>query len=225
MGANLEITEKLKSYINDFELLQENPNNQTSVKITSPNAIIDPRMGPKQGVQPKPKAAPTSNGKAKLLLYWLVKILVSLFIKSKFIIPISWREKNIITIPATILKIFELNKKNFPISEAVEPNVIKTKEKPSVKKIVLKIIKFLFLSFILSNDVPEIYEIYPGINGKTQGDKKLTSPAKKAIDSVVVISTSLVYSFFVISIGLFFFLKKKRLHQQLKLWRLMKYHK
>ncbi len=31
-----------KSYINDFELLQENPNNQTSVKITSPMAIIDP---------------------------------------------------------------------------------------------------------------------------------------------------------------------------------------
>ena len=31
-----------KSYINDFELLQENPNNQTSVKITSPKAIIDP---------------------------------------------------------------------------------------------------------------------------------------------------------------------------------------
>jgi len=32
----------IKSYINDFELLQENPNNQTSVKITSPKAIIHP---------------------------------------------------------------------------------------------------------------------------------------------------------------------------------------
>ena len=31
-----------KSYINYFELLQENPNNQTSIKITSPKAIIDP---------------------------------------------------------------------------------------------------------------------------------------------------------------------------------------
>ncbi len=30
-----------KSYIKDFELLQENPNNQTSVRITSPKAIID----------------------------------------------------------------------------------------------------------------------------------------------------------------------------------------
>ena len=31
-----------KSYIKDFELLQENPNNQTSIRITSPKAIIDP---------------------------------------------------------------------------------------------------------------------------------------------------------------------------------------
>lgn len=33
-----------KSYINDFELLQENPNKYTSVKITSPKAIIDPNI-------------------------------------------------------------------------------------------------------------------------------------------------------------------------------------
>ena len=33
-----------KSYINDFELLQENPNKETSVKITSPKAIIDPTI-------------------------------------------------------------------------------------------------------------------------------------------------------------------------------------
>ena len=43
-----------------------------------------------------------------------------------------------------ILKIFELTKKNFPISEAVDPNAIKTKEKPKVKKIVLTTIKFFF---------------------------------------------------------------------------------
>ena len=33
-----------KSYINDFELLQENPNKETIVKITSPKAIIDPTI-------------------------------------------------------------------------------------------------------------------------------------------------------------------------------------
>ena len=117
---------------------------------------IDPRMGPIQGVQPNPKAIPTSNGKAKLLLYWSVKILISLFIKLKLIIPISWSEKNIIIIPATILKILELVKKNFPINEAVEPKAIKTKEKPKVKKTVLTTIKFLSLPISLSKDVPEI---------------------------------------------------------------------
>ena len=30
-----------KSYIKDFQLLQENPNNQTNVRITSPKAIIN----------------------------------------------------------------------------------------------------------------------------------------------------------------------------------------
>ena len=86
-----------------------------------------------------------------------------------------------------ILKILELVKKNFPINEAVEPNAMKTKEKPKVKKIVLITIKLVFFSTSLSNDVPEIYEMYPGINGKTHGDKKLINPAKKAIDSVVFI--------------------------------------
>ena len=36
------------------------------------NVKIDPRIGPMQGVQPKPKAAPTSNGNVMLLLYWSV---------------------------------------------------------------------------------------------------------------------------------------------------------
>ena len=53
------------------------------------NIIKDPRIGPIQGVQPKPKAAPTTTGKAKLSLYWSVKILISLFIKLKLIIPIN----------------------------------------------------------------------------------------------------------------------------------------
>ena len=119
-------------------------------------AKIDPRMGPIQGVQPNPKAAPTSKGKVKLLLYWPVRILMSLFINFKLVTPINWSEKNIIIIPAMILKILELVKKNFPIKEAVKPKAIKTNEKPKVKKIVLITIKFLFFSTILSKEVPEI---------------------------------------------------------------------
>ena len=119
-------------------------------------AKIDPRMGPIQGVQPNPKAAPTNNGKVKLWLYWSVKILISLFINFKLIIPSNWNEKNIIIRLAIILKIFELVKKNFPINDAVDPKVIKTKEKPKVKKIVLITTKFFSPLTNLSNDVPEI---------------------------------------------------------------------
>ena len=88
-------------------------------------------MGPIHGVQPKPKAAPTNKGKCKPLLYLFVKILKSLFIKLKLIILSICSEKSIITKPAAILKPSELVKKNFPINEAVKPNDIKTKEKPS----------------------------------------------------------------------------------------------
>ena len=39
----------------------------------------------------------------------------------------------------------------------------------------------LFCSSKPSRVVPQIKEIYPGTSGKTQGDKKLTAPAKKDI--------------------------------------------
>ena len=139
------------------------------------------------GVQPKAKAAPTRKGKVKLLLYLSVKNLVSLFMNFKLIIPISCNEKNIIIIPEIIRKILELLKKNFPRKETVEPKAINTKEKPSVKKTVLMIIKLFFFSSSFSKVVPEIYEMYPGINGSTHGDKKLIRPAKKATDNVVFI--------------------------------------
>ncbi len=48
--------------------------------------------------------------------------------------------------------------------------------------------------------------MYPGINGRTHGDKKLTNPATKAIDNVVVISTLLASALVQISICLFVFL-------------------
>ena len=58
--------------------------------------------------------------------------------------------------PATILKIFELFKKNFPINEAVKPKLINTKEKPKVKKTVFTSTKLFFFSTRFSNDVPEL---------------------------------------------------------------------
>ena len=117
---------------------------------------IDPRIGPMHGVHPKPKAAPTMNGKAKLWLYVFVKNLTSLFINLKLIIPIRWREKKIIIKPAKILKLSEFDKKKFPTNEAVDPKAIKTNEKPKVKKIVLMTIKSPFFFSSLLKDVPEI---------------------------------------------------------------------
>ena len=58
--------------------------------------------------------------------------------------------------PAKILKVLELLKKNFPNNEAVEPKVINTKEKPKVKKTVFITIKLSFFSTNLFNELPEI---------------------------------------------------------------------
>ena len=109
-----------------------------------------------QGVQPNPNAAPTTNGKVKLLLYWLLKNLISLFMNWKFTMPSNWNEKSIITTPAIILKVSELLRKKFPINVAVKPKDIKTNENPNVKKTVLTNIKLLFFCLRLLNDVPEI---------------------------------------------------------------------
>ena len=58
--------------------------------------------------------------------------------------------------PAIILKILELVKKNFHINDDVEPKAMKTKEKPKVKKIVFITTKFSSFLTNLSNDVPEM---------------------------------------------------------------------
>ena len=59
-------------------------------------------------------------------------------------------------IPAQILKILELFKKNSPRKEAADPKDINTREKPKVKKIVFIIVELFFLSMSLSKEVPEI---------------------------------------------------------------------
>jgi len=112
---------------------------------------------------------------------------MSRFINLKLIISRSWSEKITIIVPAKILNKLELTNKIFPKSDAVEPKAIKTKEKPKVKKIVLITIRFLSFLISLSKEVPEIYEIYPGIIGRTQGDKKLINPAKNATDKLALI--------------------------------------
>ena len=64
-------------------------------------------------------------------------------------------------------------------NDAVAPKTINTVEKPKQNK--TKGSKLIF--FFDNNscrDCPDTNEIYPGIRGKTQGDKKLINPAAKA---------------------------------------------
>ncbi len=95
--------------------------------------------------------------------------------------------KKIINITEIIDKIWELCSKKLPIKVAVAPRETKTKEKPKEKKKDFCNINFLDFSSRSLSVVPHINETYPGIKGRTHGDIKLIIPAKKAIESDVII--------------------------------------
>jgi len=144
---------------------------------------MDPRIGPIQGVQPNPKPTPTKKGNIKLLEYLTLKFTKLLF--NKLILKTSNKKrlKKIITTPDTVDKIFELWSKKLPIKVAVAPSDIKINENPNEKYKDFFKIKLLDFNSNSLSVVPHINEMYPGINGSTQGDKKLIKPAKKAIES------------------------------------------
>jgi len=78
-------------------------------------------------------------------------------------------------------KILEFWSKKLPIKVAVAPSDIKINENPNEKSKDFFSIKFLDFKSNSTSVVPHMNEIYPGIKGSTQGDKKLINPAKKAI--------------------------------------------
>ena len=82
--------------------------------------------------------------------------------------------------PAAILSSCEFFSKTCPKNVEAAPNIIKTIENPTVNKIIGKRL-MLFFSINSFNELPEMYEIYPGMRGRTHGDKKLISPAPNAI--------------------------------------------
>ena len=91
-----------------------------------------------------------------------------------------------ITTPAILLIIVRYRESHCPAKLADAPKRVKTKENPATKA---KVPKPTFLTRkdcsapleISSKDKPETKEIYPGIRGNTQGDKKETIPAIKAV--------------------------------------------
>jgi hypothetical protein len=119
-------------------------------------ARIDPRIGPIQGVQPKPKPTPTINGNNKLFEYLILKFPKFLF--KKFILITSNKKipKKIIIIPDPIDKIFEFCNKKLPIKLAVAPREINTHENPRQKNKDFFKIKFLDL---LSNSLRVVPQI------------------------------------------------------------------
>ena len=120
---------------------------------------MDPRIGPMQGVQPKPKPIPTINGNNKLFEYLILKFPKLLFKKFILISSNKYIPKKIIITPDPMDKIFEFCNKKLPIKVAVAPREINTNENPSEKNIDFFKIKFLDL---LSNSlrvVPQINDI------------------------------------------------------------------
>ena len=96
--------------------------------------------------------------------------------------PTNWSENIIIIIPAITLKVSEFCKSFCPRNDAEAPKITNTVEKPKQNSINEN--KFIFLeSKIFCKDWPEIYEMYPGIKGKTHGDKKLINPAPNATEN------------------------------------------
>jgi hypothetical protein len=97
--------------------------------------------------------------------------------------------KKIIISPPIFDKSDIFDERNAPSQVADAPKRIKTIENPATKKIeLIKILRvspsgkdgWSFFSFNAVKDTPDIKEIYPGTNGKTQGERKETNPAANA---------------------------------------------
>jgi len=93
--------------------------------------------------------------------------------------PDKYKPKKIIIIAIILEKICDCFKRKVPKKVEDAPSKIKIIEKPNTNKADFFTIKYLDCFFRFSKSVPQTKERYPGINGRTQGDKKLIIPAKK----------------------------------------------
>ena len=84
-------------------------------------------------------------------------------------------------IEMTLENIFDLFKRKDPKKVDDAPKRIKIIEKPRTKSKDFSNIKYFDFFWRFSKSVPHIKDKYPGINGSTQGDKKLTIPAIKGL--------------------------------------------
>ena len=147
-------------------------------------ANTDPKIGPMHGLQPKAKATPIIKGKKWLFWKPFKWNLRSKSKKGILITPIKYSPKITINIPDMKFSCL-LKSKNILLKKSIEaPMIIKTKEKPRVNNRIWgnNFSVFTGDEFCKSaKDLPTIYDINPGTIGKTQGERKLKIPAKKAI--------------------------------------------
>ena len=94
-------------------------------------------------------------------------------------IPSKYIPKKIIIIAMIFEKNCDLLSRKDPKKVEDAPRKIKIIEKPKTKSKDFCKIKYLDFFWSFSRSVPQINDKYPGIKGRTQGDKKLIIPAKK----------------------------------------------
>ncbi len=148
------------------------------------------RMGPIQGVQPKANDAPMISAHMNPNLLFSTLNLASLKKKSGRMSPILNTPKKIMTTPDIFVRKEILVDNNVPNHVAEAPKRMKIVENPPIKNMELRTTESFCLfssplpgepSFISCRETPDIKEIYPGINGRTQGDKNEINPAPNAM--------------------------------------------
>ena len=104
--------------------------------------------------------------------------------------PILNTPKKIITSPAIFVRNEILVDNNVPNHVADAPKRMKISENPTIKNTELRTtLSFCLVSsplpgeppFISCRETPDIKEMYPGISGRTQGDKNEINPATNAM--------------------------------------------
>lgn len=142
---------------------------------------IDDNARLMQGVHPTPKDIPRSIEPSKL--FFLVSIFkcFSDISRRNFKIPAVCMPNIIISSPPIFPMIGLYCESNPPITLAVAPNVVKITLNPNMNPKDLIINNFLDVSILLSLKLASVrLATYAGSSGKTQGEKKDSSPAIKA---------------------------------------------
>src|SRR5215831_10966619 len=141
-------------------------------------------IGPRQCVQPKANAKPTTNAPIGDLPPFTECRRLSAYRALILIMPVRCRPKMITTAPATHSRYFLYSLTAWPIPVAAAPSITNTSVKPRINmsecnSTVFNSLRSLFCSS--STLAPEIRETYPGTSGSTHGDRNETIPARNAV--------------------------------------------